>query len=104
MASSTLGPETGESGSGDFDDVDDYDGFRYLLQESDKAAGYKLDYNVSVDVAYYNNDLSGVKSGQTTEVKWVTVEVNETVIGSKVVLKAFFCNIGGTRYLTRYVP
>jgi len=101
MASYPVGAE--ESDETLYDDIDDYDGLSYSLSDQN-ATGYKATYDIDVDVGYHDNDiLSHATPTGSTGIKVVTVRATSPDLDVNVSLKSFFCNIGETKILTRYV-
>ncbi|MBL0059865.1 MAG: type II secretion system protein [Elusimicrobia bacterium] len=87
-ASSVLGPDSGESGPGDFDDVDDWNNFS--LPDSLASS---VRYGRHVDVDYVTLNASGqvVSSTAPTNCKRVTVRVTN-VVGKVTVLSVLIVN------------
>lgn len=85
---SVLGPNSGESGPGDFDDVDDWNNFS--LPDSLASS---VRYGRQVDVDYVTLNASGqvVSSAGPTNCKRVTVRVTN-VVGKVTVLSVLIVN------------
>ena len=119
-ASASLGLESGES-STDIDDVDDYNGetITSLLSVESASTDYTENDTVSIsttieygddgytDGATYNF-TPFVSSSKVTNVKNIKVELTSTdtanadVLEKKIVLQAFWCNIGGIKYAEKW--
>ena len=75
--SATLGPNTGETGRGTYDDVDDFDG--YGENPIPNFGGY----NSSVSVSYVQpEDLDTPVVGTTTDFKKIVVTVSHSKAGN----------------------
>jgi len=117
---SAIGLDSGESGKGDEDDLDDFNGESYTLTLVETAEGNDYvekgtDINITTTVNYLsdNPDTGGgyqqstfpftfqtTGATPTTNIKMVTVTLksqsNVPELNKTINLRAFSCNIGGT--------
>jgi len=101
LASSSLGPEHTEAGSYEYDDIDDFNNYRYQMGRTDPNNDYKFDYNISTTVQYVENGPPFNPQTETSNIKWIEVNVTRPGDPDGVALFAFACNIGETKILSK---
>jgi hypothetical protein len=106
QASTSLGSDTGETSTADYDDVDDLHNTSQTINATGSdSTDYKLTYTVSNQVDYVQNTApSTASSSASTHIKRLNVNVRSSVGGQTydVNMSAFFSNIGSVKYGSRF--
>jgi len=121
-ATTILGFDASESGKGDEDDIDDYNGETYNLDPVETSSADYIEKNTDINISTvirYSKDDTGASGGGgyntsgtityipfrpetsgTTNIKSITVTLvssstNVSELQKEITLRAFSCNIGG---------